>query len=303
MKKFLPIAFLKWNFLPFENANISIATHALHYGIWAFWGLRALVNPNNSDEILLFRLDKHTKRLSQSAKFLWYDLSPDYIWEKIIEFIQRNKPQTNSYIRPFIYTSDLDLSPRIHDIEKDFLIYGLELGDYMSSEGISCTISSYMRQSDVSFPLRGKISWAYITSALAKTEAISRGFDEAILMNASQKVSEGSACNIFIVRDGVIFTPWVTEDILEGITRASVIELAQKLGYTVIERPLDKSELFIADEIFMTGTAAKLTPVKQVEQYFLPAEKPVYQDLKKHFDEITSWKSEFFPEWITKIHI
>lgn len=190
MKTFLPIAFHQNEWKNFSDANLSIATHALHYGIGAFGGMRAIPNPENANEILLFRLADHAQRLSNSAKFLGYDLSADTISEKIIEFIVKNTPTKPIYIRPLVYTSDLDISPRLHNIEFDFLIYGIELGDYLASGGISCTISSWQRQQDASFPLRGKISGAYITSALAKTEAYNRGFDEAILLNSRGKISE-----------------------------------------------------------------------------------------------------------------
>lgn len=303
MKKFLAYAFHNWEWKKFENATVSIATHALHYGIWAFWWMRAIPNPENNLEFILFRLDKHCKRLSLSAKYLWAEYSPEFIEEKIKEFLVKNKPTTSIYLRPLVYTSDLDLSPRIHDIEKDFMLYGMELWDYLSADWITCTISSYMRQSDASFPLRWKISWAYITSALAKTEAVNRWFDEAILLNASSKVSEGSAMNIFIVRDWIIYTPWVTEDILEWITRASIIEIARSKWYELIERPIDKTELFIADEVFMTWTAAKITPVSKIEQYDLPLNKPIYNDLKQTFDDIVTWKNKEFEHWLTKINI
>jgi len=152
--------------------------------------MRGIVNPKNEKEILLFRLENHARRLSNSAKFLGYDIKAEYISEKIIEFVQKNTPKTGFYIRPLVYTSDLDISPRLHNIAYDFLIYGIEFGEYLSNSGITCSISSFERQSDASFPLRGKITGGYITSALAKTQAHQRGFDEAILMNAQGKVSE-----------------------------------------------------------------------------------------------------------------
>lgn len=234
-KTFLPYAYHQGAWKPFSEANISIATHALHYGTAAFGGMRAFPNPKNPNEILLFRVQDHAKRLAGSARFFGCTYDVAYFEGLIREFVRRNAPRTPTYIRPLIYTSDLDLSPRLHNIEWDVLLYGLEMGDYLNPMGISCTISSWMRQQDASFPLRGKISGAYITSALAKTEAFQRGFDEAILMNAQGKVSEGSAMNIFVVRNGIIKTPAVTEDILEGITRDSVIRIARSMGYTVIE--------------------------------------------------------------------
>ncbi len=299
--KFLPLAYHQNTWKDFSDANISIATHALHYGIGAFGWMRAIVNPENTKEILLFRLDEHAKRLSNSAKLLGYEISAEKITTTITEFIQKNKPTKPTYIRPFVYTSDLDLSPRLHDIEFDFLIYGVEMGDYLDASGIRCTVSSWQRQSDASFPLRGKISGAYITSALAKSEAIKRGFDEAILMNAAGKVSEGSAMNIFIVRNGVIKTPAVSEDILEWITRMSVIEIAKDLGYRVEECQIDKSELFIADEVFFSGTAAKITPVKQIEGYKLSENREISNQIKAVFDDIVSGKNPKYANWITRI--
>ncbi len=300
MKNFLEYAYHAWEWKKFSEANVSIATHALQYGIWAFWWLRAIFD-NNS--FVLFRLDKHTKRLSLSAKYLWAEYSEKFIEEKIRELITKNKPNKDIYIRPLVYTSDLDLSPRLHDIEKDFLLYWLELWDYLSPDGITCTISSYLRQNDQSFPLRWKISWAYITSALAKTEAVNRWYDDAILLNAQWKISEGSAMNLFMVRDWVIYTPTVTDDILEWITRASVIELARYKWYTVIERQIDKTELFIADEVFMTWTAVRVTPVKKIEQYDLPANRPVFEDIKKTFDDVMAWKISEFEGWLTRVEL
>lgn len=302
-KNFLPHAYHQGAWKPFSEANISIATHALHYGTAAFGGMRAIPNPADPKEILVFRIRDHAKRLANSAKFFGCSYDVAYFENLICEFVRRNAPRTPIYIRPLIYTSDLDLSPRLHNIEWDVLLYGLEMGDYLNPEGISCTLSSWMRQQDASFPLRGKISGAYITSALAKTEAFKRGFDEAILMNAQGKVSEGSAMNIFVVRNGVIKTPAVTEDILEGITRDSVIRIARSMGYAVVEGQVDKSELLIADEIFFSGTAARVTPVSRIEHYTLPTNRPVTQAIKTRFDAVVNGEDEEFGDWITRISV
>lgn len=264
MHNFLPTAYLQGQFIPFKDANISIATHALHYGTGAFGGLRGIPDPNNPRQILLFRLDRHCQRLSNSARLLQFDLPADKIEHIIVDFIKKNQPAVSFYIRPFVYTSDLGIAPRLHNIEKDFFVYGLELGDYLSPDGVSCRISSWYRQEDRSLPLRGKISGAYITSSLAKTEAVASGFDEAILMNSQGKVCEASGMNLFLIRNGQLITPGYDQDILEGITRDSVITLAKAMGLTVIERQVDKSELFIADEVFLSGTAAKITDRKSV---------------------------------------
>lgn len=298
MPDFLPYAYFQGQIVPFAEAKISIATHALHYGTAAFGGLRGIPDPQNPDQILLFRLDRHCQRLSQSARLLCFDLPADRIEQVIVELIQKNRPTNSFYIRPLVYTSDLGISPRLHNIEKDFFVYGLELGDYLSPEGVSCRISSWARQEDRSLPLRGKISGAYITSSLAKTEAVQAGYDEAILMNSQGKVSEASGMNIFIVRNGILITPGFDQDILEGITRDSILTLARDLGIPTQERPIDKSELLIADEVFLSGTAAKITPVRQIEQYLMPVSRPITEQLRQKLSAITENRDPDYPHWV-----
>ena len=164
-------------------------------------------------------------------------------------------------------------------------------------------MSSWTRQEDRSLPLRGKISGAYITSSLAKTEASLSGFDEALLLNSSGKVSEASGMNLFIVRNGDLITPGVDQDILEGITRDSVIDLAKSSGINVIERPVDKTELLIADEVFLTGTAAKITPVKKIESTVLNVDRPIMNKLRNKLIEITEGRSQDYDNWVTRISI
>ncbi len=303
MHQFLPYAWFNGECIPFAEAKISIATHALHYGTAAFGGMRALPNPSDKSEFLLFRTDKHIKRLTQSAKFLLTELEEDYVFSALEKIIKINKPDMPIYIRPFVYTSDLGIAPRLHNIETNFFIYCIELGDYLSPDGVTCRMSSWSRQEDRSLPLRGKISGAYITSSLAKTEASLSGFDEALLLNSSGKVSEASGMNLFIVRDGDLITPGVDQDILEGITRASVIEIAKSMGLNVIERPVDKTELFIANEVFLTGTAAKITPIKQIESTKLVGERPIMEKLKSKLIAITEGRSKDYDSWVTRIKI
>ena len=303
MHQFLPYAWFGGKCVPFAEATLSVATHALHYGTGAFGGMRALPNPADPHEILLFRADRHARRLSQSAKLLLTELTEETILSAITTFLQANKPSCPVYLRPFVYTSDLGIAPRLHNIETDFLIYGLELGDYLSPEGVSCRISSWCRQEDRSLPLRGKISGAYITSSLAKTEAVKSGFDEALLLNSRGKVSEASGMNLFMVRDGVLITPGVDQDILEGITRASVLELAKAMGIPTLERPVDKTELFIADEVFLSGTAAKVTPVRRIETTDLETKRPVMDAIRERLTAITEGRDPAYDHWVTRIRL
>lgn len=298
MNTFLPKAYLRGKWVDFGDAHVSIATHALHYGTAAFAGLRAEVTKDK--KVLLFRLDDHAMRLSKSAKLLGYDIEPEFIKEKIIEFVKKNPSKDSYYIRPLIYVSDLGIAPRIHNVEYDLLIYGLPMGNYLDPDGIKACFSSWTRGEDRSLPLRGKIAGTYVTSALAKTEALHRGFDEAILLNTQGKVAEGSAMNIFIVRDGELITPGVNQDILEGITRKSILEIAKNLNIPIVERPIDKSELFVADEVFLTGTAARITPIKQVESYSLPTKRPIITKLSDEFSSVFKGNTTY-TDWITSI--
>lgn len=298
---FLPKAYLNGTFVSFDDANISIATHALHYGTAAFGGLRGWVSEENPNETILFRLDDHVKRLAASATYLQANITADVIKSALIEFVKQNAPNKPYYIRPLVYISDLGVSPRVHEAEKDLLIYGLEAGDYLPPDGVSVCFSSWSRQPDASLPLRGKISGAYITSSLAKSEAVARGFDEAILLRTDGKVAEASAMNIFIVRDGTIITPGVEQDILEGITRKTVLEIARNMKIPVIERPVDKTELYIADEVFLSGTMARVTPINRIENTTLPKDHPITDSLAVRLTAITKGEDESHSSWITRI--
>ncbi|MEL6249935.1 MAG: aminotransferase class IV, partial [Cyanobacteria bacterium J06627_15] len=227
----------------------------------------------------------------------------DEIQSVLVDFVKKNAPRVPFYIRPFVYTSDLGIAPRLHKVQKDFFVYGLELGDYLSPEGVSCRISSWYRQEDRSLPLRGKISGAYITSSLAKTEAVESGFDEAILMNSQGKVSEASGMNVFIVRGGRLITPGYEQDILEGITRDSVLTIARDLGIEIVERPIDKTELLIADEVFLSGTAAKVTPVRQIESYQLSTTRPVTDQIRNKLSAITEGQDPGYKDWVFPIDL
>ncbi|MFM7734321.1 MAG: branched-chain amino acid transaminase [Cyanobium sp.] len=303
MHKFLPQAWFGGRCVPFEQATLSVATHALHYGTGAFGGMRGLPNPADPGEVLLFRADRHARRLSQSARLLLHELREETVHKAIHAFLRGNRPTCPFYMRPFVYTSDLGIAPRLHDIKTDFLIYGIELGDYLSPEGVTCRISSWTRQEDRSLPLRGKISGAYITSSLAKTEAVRSGFDEALLLNSRGKVSEASGMNLFLVRDGVLITPGVDQDILEGITRASVLELARAMGIPVLERPVDKTELFVADEVFLSGTAARVTPIRRIETTDLSGPRPIMERLRDRLTSITEGSDPEYEHWTTRIRI
>lgn len=300
---FLPKAYFKRHFLPFEDATVSIATHSLHYGTGVLAGIRAMPSPTIPNQILIFRLAAHCQRLCNSAKYLGYDITPAALQSILIDFVHQNCPSEPFYLRPLVYTSGLGVSPRLHDIEKDLLIYGIPMGNYLKKESVRCRISSWSRQRDLSQPLRAKTTAAYIASALAKTEAVESGFDEAILLNSQGKISEASAMNLFIVRNGQLITPSIDQDILEGITRDSILTLGRDLGIPTIERPVDKSELMIADEIFLCGTAAQVVPVASVENYVLSAQRPMTQQLRQTLSAIAQGKNPKYDSWLTRVEL
>ncbi|KST66114.1 branched-chain amino acid transaminase [Mastigocoleus testarum] len=300
---FLPQAYLQGSFLPFEQAQISIATHALHYGTAVLGGIRSLPSPSISNQILLFRLDAHCQRLSNSAKFLGYSITSDFLKSTLLEFVYLNQPNYPFYLRPLIYTSGLGIAPRLHEIEKDFLIYGLSVGSNLFAPEVRCRISSWCRQEDRSQPLRGKLSASYIASALAKTEAVNSGFDEAIMMNSQGKISEASGMNLFLVRNGELITPSFDQDILEGITRDSIITIASDLGISVRERPIDKSELFIADEAFLCGTAAQISSILSIENYSFPEQRPMTEMLRDRLKAVMEDREPEYSHWVTKVQL
>jgi branched-chain amino acid aminotransferase len=297
---FLSTVFFEGHFVPFEQAKISIATHGFQYGTGAFGGLRGFVCENKK-EVILFRLQDHAKRLANAAKYLGHKLDHQIIASKIIEFVNANQPQVNFYIRPMVYLSSLGIVPKLHENEIDFLIYGLELGEYLNHKGVSCRFSSWIRQQDQAVPLRGKLTGSYTMASMAKTEAVESGFDEALVLNSTGKVCEGSAMNLFIVRNGKLITPGFNEDILEGITRDSIIHIAKDEGIEVINRPIDKSEIIIADEVFLTGTAGRVTPVYRIENYDLPQQHPICDKLAEIFKSVVEGKNPKYENWLTKV--
>ena len=298
---FLPQAYLHNRFLPFEDAHISIATHALNYGTAVLGGIRGLPALHAEDQVLMFRLEAHCQRLSRSAKYLGYSITPDTLQSILIDFVRLNRPRFPFYLRPLIYTSSLGIAPQLHRGDKELLIYGVARENPFEKQGVRCRISSWSRQQDTNQPLRGKTTAAYIASALAKTEAIESGFEEAILLNSQGKVSEASAMNLFLMRNGQLITPSFDQDILEGITRDSVLTLANDLGIPAITRPVDKSELFIADEIFLCGTAAQITPVLSVENYVLPSRQPITTRLKQQLRAVMEGQESRYAHWVNPI--
>ncbi len=262
-------AFFEGQQVPLEEAKVGVATHALHYGTAAFEGIRGNWNPDHG-KVYIFRLREHYERLIRGCKILRMDLpySVDDLCQITVDLLERNGFAEDVYIRPLAYKSEEAVANlRLHLLESDFTLMIQPFGNYIEAEGaIKCQTSSWRRPDDSMMPTGVKITGLYTTSILAKTEAIMAGFDEAILLNHDGSVSEGSGENLFMVRDGMIQTPYETANALLGITRESVMTLAKKeLGLDVVERRINRSELYLADEVFLTGTAAHLTPVGRID--------------------------------------
>lgn len=263
------LAFFRGEYIDLADANVNITTHALHYGTSVFEGIRGNWN-KKMDKMFIFRAQEHYERLLQGCKIMLMDMpySVDDLMQITIELIERCGYKEDVYIRPIVYKSEeLVANLKLHELSSDFALIAVPFGSYIEVEGaIRCTTSSWRRIDDTIIPPRVKISGHYVNSILAKTEAVLAGFDEAIFLNQDGSVSEGSGENLFMVSNGTLFTPLVSENNLTGITRDSIWTLANnELGVDVVERRIRRSEIYLADEVFLTGTAAHVTPVGELD--------------------------------------
>jgi len=299
-----PYAYFKKEFVPLAEAKIGIMTHAFNYGTGVFEGIRGNWN-EDEDQVYIFRVKEHYDRLRKSCKIMRIEFP--YETEELVSMttrlVEMSDMHEDVYIRPLAYKSAEVLGVRLHDLEDDFLIFVAPFGPYLDLEkGARCQTSSWRRVADTGIPARAKITGIYANSALAKTEAQLNGFDEAIMLDERGHISEGSGENIFIVMDGKLITPPPSSDILVGITRDTVMTLArEELGMDVIERDIDRTELYIADECFMTGTAAHVTPVVELDRRLIGDGKmgPVAAELVRLYFDIIKGKNAKYAPWCT----
>jgi branched-chain amino acid aminotransferase len=303
-----PYAYFQKQFVPLAEANVNVMTHAFNYGTAVFEGIRGNWNEEEKQPYL-FRLADHYKRLRQSCRVIKIDLpySVDELCDITAQLVEMCGYLEDVYVRPIAYKSSKAVGVRLHDLEDDFLIFLTPFGPYLDIEkGARCGTSSWRRIEDVCIPARAKINGIYVNSALAKTEAAENGYDEAIMLTEDGHVSEGSGENIFIVEGGRLITPPVWSNILVGITRDTAITLArEELGIETIERPIDRSELYLADECFMTGTAAHVTPVIEVDHRPVGDGKrgPVTAELQRLYFDVVCGKNSKYAHWCTPCHI
>lgn len=260
--------FLDGELMRYQDAYLPPMTHALHYGTGCFEGIRAYWNADHG-QLYLLRAEAHYARLRRSASILRLGLpyAEDDLVSWTLEVLRRNEARTDTYVRPLVFVSAEEIGVRLHGLPQSFLIYTAPLGQYIDTEsGVRCMTSSWRRISDDAVPARAKITGSYINSALAKTEALENGYDEAIMLTHDGHVSEGSAENLFMIQDGVFITPPVSEDILEGITRNLLIGLIRdEFGHEVVERVIDRTELYTCDELLLCGTGAQVSPVVELD--------------------------------------
>ena len=301
-----PFAHFENKTVRIEEAKVSVMTKSMQYGMAWFGGVRGYMS-DDGQTINIFRLDEHIHRFLSSAKVL--GVSVRYTAEELkkifIELTKKNRPKTDTYYRPYAYADSVDLSPNfLQNPEFAFALYMIPLGDYLpTDQGNSVCISSWRRVSDNAIPSRAKISGAYVNSALAKQEAVKNGFSEAIELSENGEVTEGSAMNVFIVRNGLLITPSASSDILEGITRRTVFEIAKDLGIQTKERTVDRSELYISDEVFFSGTGAQIAWVSHIDHRRIGTGTigPVTKQIRDVFFATVRGNNKEYKKWLTQV--
>ena len=295
-------AFFEGKIVPLSEAKISIATHGFLYGTAVFGGMRGYWNEEKK-RLFVFRPYDHFRRLLHSAHMMSMQTSYDEesLIQLTLDLLRSDNWHQDVYIRPTLYKSDLGIGVKLHDLKDEFSMFVVAYEPYVKNDtNAHVTISSWRRVDDNVIPARGKVAGAYANSALIKTDANRSGFDEALVLDNNGHISEGSAMNVFMLRDGILVTPPVTDNILEGITRKSVIELARKeLGLPVVERSIDRTEVYICEEMFMTGTAAQIVAVTRVDHRPVGngAMGPITTKLRGLYEDILRGRNKAYEHW------
>jgi len=294
-------------FAPLSDAKVSIRTNALHYGSGVFEGIRAYWN-DEEQQLFVFKLVDHYERMLRNSRVLKLKVEHDAkeLCDITIELLRRNQSREDTYIRPIAYFSSEGLGPKLVGYETGFAIYTIPLGEYIdTASGIKVGVASWRRISDNTIPARCKITGGYVNSALAKTEALEQGYDEAIFLTQDGFVSEGSAENIFLVRNGTLITPDLSQDVLEGITRDTLFTLCRdELGLAVVERQVGRTELYVADEVFLCGTGAQVSPVVEVDRRPVGSGKigPIATRIQQLYFQVVKGRHPKYRHWCSPVY-
>lgn len=298
--------FLNGKMVEAEKAVIPVRTHAFLYGTAVFEGIRAYWN-DEEKQLYVFRAPEHYERLLRSAKIM-YMQSPYTVEEYCnitINLLKKNNYKQDAYMRPTLYKSAQKVGPGLFDNEDSFMLVSNKMGDYIdTSKGLKVCVSSWRRNSDNAIPPRAKVAGSYANAALIKTDAHNAGFDDAIVLDEAGQVTEGSAMNLFLVQNGKLITTMKTDNILVGITRNTVIELAKDLGIETEERAIDRTELYISDEAFYCGTGAQISPIVSVDNRELGDGKvgPVSKELQKLYFDVVRGKVAKYKHWCMPVY-
>jgi branched-chain amino acid aminotransferase len=299
------ICYFEGAWVPMREAKVSIMTHAFMYGTATFEGIRAYWNPEQG-VLYGLKLREHVERIRQSCRILLMSDVPsvDELTRLIVETVRRNGFREDVYIRPSFYKSTAAIGVRLHDLANELYIITLPFGNYIDTEsGVRVMTSTWRRNADEALPARGKIVGGYVNMAFQKTEAELNGFDEAIVLTASGHVNEASAANVFMVRDGVAYTPPVSDDLLEGVTRLALIELLGNEGIPVEIRSIDRSELYVADEAFLCGTGVQVSPIVEVDHRPVGSGQvgPIGRLVRDRYFEAVRGRLPEYAHWLTPI--
>ena len=300
-------AFFEGQFVPIGQAKVSVMTHGLNYGTGCFEGIRAYWNEDHQ-QLYVFRLKEHFDRMHLSARILFIELpqSAEELSETTLELLRLEDYRHDAYIRPLAFKCDEVIGVRLHGLCDAFAMFAVPFGRYVENEeGCRVCISPWRRIDDNAAPARAKITGAYINSALAKSCAVMGGFDEALVLTASGHISEGSAENFFMVRHGKLITPPVTSNILEGITRATIMQLARdEMGVETVEREIDRSEVFVADEAFFTGTGVQVAAIIEAEYRKVGTGSigPLTEQLRDLYFKVVRGEVEKYRHWCTPVY-
>lgn len=301
------ITYFRDQWVPFKDANLSVASSPVLYGLSIYTVFNVIWN-SKTNQLNIFRLDQHYKRLCNSARIMDFkDFSKQYSYKKfqeiMLELLAKNKVQEDALVRVTVFIDELIAGTKIHGLKNSISAYVYPMGEILPRSGIDACVSSWTRSADNMIPSRAKVNGQYVNASLIKNEAVRNGFHDAIVLDSQGHVSEGPVANLFLVRDGALITPDNSADLLEGITRASILQLAGSLGIKTVQRPVDRTELYISDEVFMCGSSAHVTPVLSIDRRPVANSKigPITSKIITEYKKLQLGENPEFANWIIKV--